>query len=65
MGDYYSFLIKGYEVRRRLYHAVTCEISKRQHLNVDVRSELIAIAQTDVDASVRKMALQELAEMNE
>jgi HEAT repeat protein len=53
--------------RRHAIHAVTCEVCKpnRQHLNVDVRSQLINIAQIDTDISVREMALQELAEMNE
>lgn len=52
--------------RRHAIHAVTCEICKpnRQRINVDVRAELIAIAQTDVDASVRETALHELAEIN-
>ena len=52
--------------RRHAIHAATCEVCKpnRQRLNVDVRSELIAIAQTDSDASVRDMALHELAEIN-
>ncbi|MCA0456109.1 MAG: HEAT repeat domain-containing protein [Chloroflexi bacterium] len=52
--------------RRHAIHATTCEICKpnRQRLNVDVRAELMAIAATDTDASVREMALQELAEIN-
>ncbi len=52
--------------RRHAIHATTCEVCKpnRQRLNVDVRAELIAIAATDTDASVREMALQELAEIN-
>ena len=53
--------------RRHAIHAATCEICKpnRQRLNVDVRSELAAIAQTDRDASVRAMAVQELAEIEQ
>lgn len=53
--------------RRHAIHAATCEVCKsnRQRLNVDVRSELMDIAQTDSDASVREMALHELAEINE
>lgn len=52
--------------RRHAIHATTCEVCKpnRQRLNVDVRAELIAIAQTDTDASVRETALHELAEIN-
>ena len=52
--------------RRHAIHATTCEICKpnRQKLNVDVRAELIAIAQTDSDPSVRETALHELAEIN-
>ncbi len=53
--------------RRHAIHAATCEVCKpnRQRLNVDVRSELINIAQTDSDLSVRETALHELAEINE
>jgi HEAT repeat protein len=53
--------------RRHAIHAATCEICKpnRQRLNVDVRGELAAIAQTDSDASVRAMAVQELAEIEQ
>lgn len=52
--------------RRHAIHATTCEVCKpnRQRLNVDVRAELLAIAATDTDVSVREMALQELAEIN-
>ncbi len=53
--------------RRHAIHAATCEVCKpnRQRLNVDLRSELIAIAHTDPDTSVRETALHELAEINE
>ncbi len=53
--------------RRHAIHATTCEVCKpnRQRLNVDVRSELVIIAQTDSDASVRAMAVQELAEIEQ
>ena len=52
--------------RRHAIHAATCEVCKpnRQRLNVDMRSELIDIAQTDNDASVREVALHKLAEIN-
>ncbi len=51
--------------RRHAIHAATCEVCKpnRQRLNIDVRSELVAIAQTDNDLSVRETALHELAEI--
>lgn len=51
--------------RRHAIHAVTCDVCKprRQRLQVDVRDALQAIAQSDVDASVRETALHELAEI--
>jgi len=52
--------------RRHAIHAATCKVCKpnRQRLNVDVRSELISIAQTDSDLSVQETALHELAEID-
>ena len=53
--------------RRHAIHALVCEVCKpnRQPLNVDVRSELAAIARLDSDLTVREMAQLELAEMRE
>ncbi len=53
--------------RRHAIHAATCEVCKpnRQRLNVDVRLELVAIAETDSDRSVRETALHELIEIME
>lgn len=52
--------------RRHAIHALTCEICKPDHcaLDIDIRSELAAIAENDSDLSVRTMAREELAEMN-
>ena len=51
--------------RRHAIHALTCEICKpnRGALEIDIRSELAAIAQVDSDPSVRIMALHELSAM--
>lgn len=53
--------------RRHAIHAMTCEICKpnRQTLDIDIKAELAAIAERDSDKSVRAMALEELAELNE
>jgi HEAT repeat protein len=53
--------------RRHAIHALTCGVCKpnRRPLAIDVRSELEQIAATDADLSVRQVALQELAEINE
>lgn len=53
--------------RRHAIHALTCEICKpdRSGLDIDIRAELTAIAQTDADESVRTMALEELSELED
>jgi HEAT repeat protein len=53
--------------RRHAIHAIVCEVCKpnRQPLTVDVRPELTAIARLDTDLSVREVAQQELAELQE
>jgi HEAT repeat protein len=52
--------------RRHAIHALTCEICKpdRCALDIDIRAELVAIAQRDPDESVRMMALHELDELH-
>lgn len=52
--------------RRHAIHAVTCEVCKpdRQRLDVDVRADLMTIADHDPDRSVRETALQELEQIN-
>jgi HEAT repeat protein len=52
--------------RRHAIHALTCGVCKpdKQALNIDMRSHLKRIAVSDHDASVRTMAIQELAELN-
>jgi HEAT repeat protein len=51
--------------RRHAIHALACPVCKpnRQRLRVDIRAELQAIARNDSDASVRKIATEELAEL--
>lgn len=51
--------------RRHAIHALTCEICKPDHcaLDIDLRAELADIGASDNDDSVRRMALEELAEM--
>jgi HEAT repeat protein len=51
--------------RRHAIHALACPVCKpnRQRLQVDIRAELQAIARNDRDASVRKIAAEELAEI--
>jgi HEAT repeat protein len=51
--------------RRHAIHALTCEICKPERcaLDIDIRAELANIAETDSDASVRAMALEELSEL--
>jgi HEAT repeat protein len=53
--------------RRHAIHALTCEICKpkRGGLEIDMRSELKVIAETDSELSVRTMALQELMELSD
>jgi len=53
--------------RRHAIHALTCEICKpeRCSLDIDIRAELAAIAESDSDESVRAMARQELLKLNE
>lgn len=53
--------------RRHAIHALTCETCKpdRRRLNIDIRSELAQIAESDNDESVRLIALQELSELSQ
>jgi HEAT repeat protein len=52
--------------RRHAIHALTCPVCKpnKQPLNIDMRGHLKRIAVSDNNASVRTMAIQELAELN-
>lgn len=52
--------------RRHAIHALTCTVCKpnRSALDIDIRAELAEIAMADSDESVRKLAIQELAEMD-
>jgi hypothetical protein len=51
--------------RRHAIHALTCEVCKpdRCALDIDIHAELVQIAETDADESMRAMALQELDEL--
>jgi len=51
--------------RRHAIHALTCDICKpeRCSLDIDIRTELATIAETDSDESVRAMASQELLKL--
>jgi HEAT repeat protein len=51
--------------RRHAIHALTCEICKPDQcgLDIDIRAALADIAASDHDESVRRLALEELAEM--
>ncbi|MEZ4670646.1 MAG: HEAT repeat domain-containing protein [Anaerolineae bacterium] len=71
--SYVPFLLEAAQTdptpknRRHAIHAMVCEVCKpnRQPLNVDVRAELANIARIDSDLTVREMAIDELAELEE
>lgn len=53
--------------RRHAIHALSCPVCKpnRQRLDIDIRAELRHIIEVDPDSSVRAMAAEELAELDE